>query len=152
MDHVTAMNLFSHYLEISQSKGIYTIEDSAKIYNAQVVMNEYIINKSKENEPVVSNETTNQDTEELKNENITLNERLKEFEKIKINLMSRNIELDNLRRNYNKKVEEVTKLRSNLNNSEQHEKADNNTEHVEDDDTVRIKILDETPNKETVNI
>ena len=110
MDHVTAMKLFSHYLETGQSKGLYTIEDSAKIYNAQVVMNDYIIDKdkNKDNEQVVSNETTNQDIEELKNENITLNERLKEFEKIKINLMSRNIELDNLRRNYNKKVEEVT--------------------------------------------
>jgi len=163
MDHVTAMQLFSHYLEAGQSKGLYTIEDSAKIYNAQVVMNDYIVNKKNEQgvpSLPTSAITTNQDIEELKKENISLNEKLKEFEKIKIKLMSRNIELDNLRRNYNKKVEELSELRNNLKGETiEHDKTkecdEPNVSRIlskqdDNEDVISLKITD-TP-RNTISI
>ena len=69
MDHITAMKVMISYLESAQKKGHFTIEDAAKIFNAQVVMNNYIMsnqNKSKEqdntgkNENQVDNEVLNQ--------------------------------------------------------------------------------------------
>lgn len=116
MDHITAMKILVSYLESAHKKGLFTIEDAAKIYNAQVVMNNYIMsnqNQSKEQDSVVKNENQadNDVLNELKNENTQLSNKLKEFEKLKVKLMSRNIELDNLRRNYNKKVEENNKLK-----------------------------------------
>ena len=116
MDHITAMKVLVSYLESAQKKGHFTIEDAAKIFNAQVVMNNYIMsnqNQKKEQDSVVKNENQvdNEVLNQLKNENSLLAEKLKEFEKLKVKLMSRNIELDNLRRNYNKKVEENNKLK-----------------------------------------
>ena len=116
MDHITAMKVLVSYLESAQKKGHFTIEDAAKIFNAQVVMNNYIMtnqNQNKEQDSVVKNENQvdNEVLNQLKNENSLLTEKLKEFEKLKVKLMSRNIELDNLRRNYNKKVEENNKLK-----------------------------------------
>lgn len=117
MDHISAMKLLVNYLEKGQSNGLFSIEDSAKIYNAQVIMNNYFVNNAN-NTNVSSNpvqnvgDTSNELVESLRKENELLKNRNNEFEQIKVKLMSRNIELDNLRRNYNKKIEELNKYRN----------------------------------------
>ena len=141
MDHITAMKVLVSYLESAQKKGHFTIEDAAKIFNAQVVMNNYIMsnqNKNKEQDSVVKNENQvdNEVLNQLKNENSLLAEKLKEFEKLKVKLMSRNIELDNLRRNYNKKVEENNKLKETFsletNRNDSSDKDENKTNENRD--------------------
>ena len=117
MDHISAMKLLVNYLETGQSNGLFSIEDSAKIYNAQVIKNNYFVNNAN-NTNVSSNpvqnvgDTSNELVESLRKENELLKNRNNEFEQIKVKLMSRNIELDNLRRNYNKKIEELNKYRN----------------------------------------
>ena len=141
MDHITAMKVLVSYLESAQKKGHFTIEDAAKIFNAQVVMNNYIMsnqNQNKEQDSVVKNENQvdNEVLNQLKNENSLLAEKLKEFEKLKVKLMSRNIELDNLRRNYNKKVEENNKLKETFsletNRNDSSDKDENKTNENRD--------------------
>ena len=90
-----ALKVIVSALETGQSKGLFSLQDSASIYNAIT-----FIQKTTED----NNQTNN---EELQN-------KLQEFEKMKIALLSKNIELDNIKRNYKNKISDYNNLNENF--------------------------------------